>query len=132
MENRNTRIQGQGIKTLAAGVSVIVTNRDRNNVMTQFVVANLEPVGSTNNLYIASTDGKEALPVFPNSVITLLTDSPFKIIAATANTGAVSYTVGQLFLLAATSSSQLSAGGSASISGGNNNDFVQPGVKQLP
>jgi|SRR6185436_12262786 len=110
----NTRILGQGIQTLANGSTVIITNKDRTQEMTQFTVANLETVASARIIYIGGTDKTEALPVFPQQVVTLETDSPFSIIN---NSGAtISYVVGQLFANGITNrrANSASSGGSGS------------------
>ena len=115
MANTNTRIQGiapsgtPGLQAIASGTQVIVTNKDLNQVMTQFVVSNLAsaPAAGTvgDNLYIAGTDGQEAIPVFPQTAITIETDSPFKIIFpatkadGTASAASVKYVVAQLFYM---------------------------------
>jgi len=113
---QSSRIQGQGIQTLTAGSLVTIEPKNRNQERKQFVVSNLEAAGSGNIIYICSTDGSEALPVFPFTTITLETDSPFRIRNAAGVT--ISYVVGEVFFRGATIRG-LSSAATGPIAGGN-------------
>ena len=122
MANRNTRIQGQGVQTLAAGAKITIEPKNLDNLRTQFVVSNLETVASANVLYICSTDGKEALAVFPQTAVTLETDCYFVLKNPTAST--CSYIVGELFFLGGHNGSAGSAGGASSGGSGGSVNII--------
>ncbi len=104
MNNKSTRIQGEGTQTLAAGASVTIDphvslsgiSSPRGDALAQFVVSNENAAGTGKNLYICGTDGLEALPIFPQTVVTLETDAPFKIKNTSDTT--ITYTVGRLLI----------------------------------
>lgn len=106
--------QSDGTTLLLAGESIIVKNNDRNNVMTQFVVGNNSIAGTSTPTpaYILGMDGVPALPVYPQTVVTLETDSPFRIL--NPNTTQITIIIGQLLLI----SVDKSAGGFGAPSGG--------------
>jgi hypothetical protein len=117
MAIHTSRLQGFGVGlTLVAGASVTVESKNRSEERAQFVVSNLAASGSGNNLYILSTDGNEAMPVFPQSSVTLETDSTFKVYNASAAT--ISYQVGQLYLRGVIAPVGGSGGGRAGGGGG--------------
>jgi hypothetical protein len=129
----SSRIRGQGIQALAAGGLVTIETKDRSQERKQFVVSNIETVASGNIIYVCSTDGFEALPVFPQTSVTLETDSPFRIKNPTASQ--ISYVVGELFFrgvtLASAAPAPVSLGGG---SGGNSGQSSGRGLgnPQLP
>jgi hypothetical protein len=135
----SSRIQGQGVQSLAAagsaGDKVTIESKNRDQTRKQFVVSNLEAAGSGNVFYIMGTDGSEALPVFPQTSVTLETDSPFRL--KNPNVGAVSYVVGELFFRGVTIGGTMAArsnAGSGGSGGGNiySGDQPRPGNKFLP
>src|SRR6266702_4287969 len=100
MANRSTRILGQGKSNLTPGTSITVQNIDKGNIMAQFVVSNLNAAAG-GIVHICGMDGVEALTVFPQTAVTLETDSAFKVLADASNadsSGHVTIVVGQLFL----------------------------------
>jgi len=94
MANQNTRIEGQGIQTLAAGSAVTVSSKNRDSDRRQFVVSNLDPAGG-NTIYVCGTNRNEALPVFPSQTVTLETDAEFVI--KNPSGSSVNYVVGELY-----------------------------------
>lgn len=87
------------------------------------VVSNLAAAGSGLYLVILSTDGKEALPVFPETSVTFETDGEFRIY--NPQTSSISYMVGELFLRGVTApvggpgfAGSGSAGGGSGTGGG--------------
>jgi len=104
---KSTRVQGyttedgqQGKVTLNPGAAVTVKNKDQANgaVMAQFTVGNSSTVAQGYIAYVCGMDGVPALPVYPQTVVTLETDSPFRVIAESANAAAMTIVIGQLFL----------------------------------
>jgi len=119
---RSSRIQGEGIQSIASGGSLSISNKDHDNTMAQFVVSNEAASGSGYNIYICGTDGVEALCIFPQTVVTLETDSPFRVKNPSASS--VNCTVGRVLLRGA-------GGGSAAAdaaSGGSNPNQGTGGV----
>lgn len=93
MANPNTRIEGQGILSLAASANIIIRSKNRDADRRQFVVSNLD---ASLILYIAGTNGNEALPIFPQQTVTLETDAEFMLKNMNAG-GPISYVVGELY-----------------------------------
>lgn len=99
----STNIKGSGVLTLAAGEEVEIkaefsTSRERHS---QILIGNDSIPSLTNpedlKLYLLGDNGKEAFPIPPLQGIIVEGDAVVKIKAAAANTGAASYTVGQIF-----------------------------------
>jgi len=129
---QSSRIQGLGFQTLAPGGSYSVNPRNLDNLMGQFTVSNEEAAGSGQVVYICGTDGTEAIPVYPQTVVSMETDAPFRIKfpknkpdtnagAGAANTGTATVCVGQLLLRGsggASSAPGAPGAGSGSTAGG--------------
>jgi len=113
-----TPVTPSGLISIVAGGSILVRNKDRNNLMSQFTVGNNSAVGGAI-IYVAGLDGIVALPVYPQTVVTLETDSPFRVL--NPSNGAVFCVIGQLFLRGVQSvagAGGASGGGSDSAGGG--------------
>jgi len=143
----NPSIQnGKGEITLdafgGANDRIVIRNKDRNNLMAQFVVGNNAAAGTTmpTPVYVAGLSGVAALPVYPQTGVTLETDSPFKII--NPNATPITIIVGQLFLRSALSAALsgnagagAAAGGSSSGGGGDRQGIIRiggGGITQTP
>src|SRR4051812_32940803 len=74
-------LQGQGIQTLAIfgtpGDRVTIERKNRGHERFSFVVSNIETVASALFFYICSTDGLEAIPVFPQTSQAIDSDTVF-------------------------------------------------------
>lgn len=120
--NPTTRIQGQGITSLTANVKVTIEPKNKGQERTQFVVTNMSSLVNDYIVYICSTDGSEALPVFARESKTLETDSPFRIYCANA----VDVIVGELFLRGVRRDTGGGSGAGAGGGGGGDSDPSRP------
>ena len=74
-------LKGYGRASLASGGAIIITPRisGRDQSQKQFVISNMGTITDADVLYLCDTEGTEAIAIFPQTAITLETDSPFRL-----------------------------------------------------